>query len=75
MATALTRARLLSATRLCLLTRCVAVCVWRAQSSILHMLEYDLTEWEFDTLTLHELTGGHALQALGWALAKRHGFT
>jgi len=46
-----------------------------AESSILHMLEYDLTEWEFDTLTLHELTGGHALQALGWALAKRHGFT
>ena len=29
--------------------------------------------WQFDLFELHQLTGGHSLSALGWAIAERHG--
>ena len=37
------------------------------------MLEHGIFRWEFDVLKLHELTGGHALAALGWRLFELHG--
>ena len=42
------------------------------ESAIVQMLEHGVREWEFDTLRLNQLTGGHALAALGWALFERH---
>ena len=44
-----------------------------AEALVLDMLENDLSSWSFNTLKLHELTGGHALAAVGWAIAEKHG--
>lgn len=43
------------------------------ESRVLHMLEHELTSWEFDMLELKELTNDHALSAVGWAICERHG--
>mmetsp|Transcript_56652 Transcript_56652/g.148736 ORF Transcript_56652/g.148736 Transcript_56652/m.148736 type:complete len:657 (+) Transcript_56652:92-2062(+) len=43
------------------------------EAEVLRMLEHVVNDWEFDALKLDELTGGHALQAFGWALFERHG--
>ena len=54
-----------------------APCVVRSllpenEREVLLMLEEGIDEWEFDALRLHELTDGHSLAALGWALFHRH---
>mmetsp|Transcript_44244 Transcript_44244/g.109960 ORF Transcript_44244/g.109960 Transcript_44244/m.109960 type:complete len:465 (+) Transcript_44244:470-1864(+) len=43
-----------------------------AEAQVLQMLEHGLDQWEFDSLRLDALTGGHALQAIGWAFCKRY---
>ena len=40
---------------------------------LLSTLEDGVCEWEFDSVRLSTLTGGHALLALCWALCERHG--
>ena len=37
------------------------------------ILEHGVLEWEFDSVRLSTLTGGHPLLALCWALCERHG--
>ena len=54
-----------------------APCVARSllpenEKEVLSLLEEGIDEWEFDALRLHELTDGHSLAALGWALFHRH---
>lgn len=44
-----------------------------AESRVMHMLEHEALNWEFDVLELDRLTGGHALAALSWSLFERHG--
>ena len=43
-----------------------------AEAELGQMLEHGVLAWEFDVLRLSELTGGHPLLALGWALFERH---
>ena len=43
------------------------------EAKLLQLLEHGITSWEFDALQLDELSGGHALSTLGWALFERHG--
>jgi len=42
------------------------------ESRVLMLLEEGPTTWNFDMVELDQLTGGHALSALGWALLERH---
>ena len=44
-----------------------------SETRVLSMLEHELTLWEFDIMELAQLTGGHALAAVGWAVCERHG--
>lgn len=53
------------------LPRVVAGILPANETAVLHMLESNMGDWEFDCLRLHELTGGHALSALGWSLFRR----
>ena len=46
-----------------------------AEARVAQLLEHELCTWEFDALELDELTGGHALQAIGWAICSRSGLT
>ena len=51
----------------------LAAVVSANEEELLEMLEDGSKEWEFDTLRLAELAGGHPLAALGWTLLQRHG--
>ena len=42
-------------------------------AQLAHMLEHEVLNWEFDMNKLHELSGGHAMVAFGWAVIERHG--
>ena len=44
-----------------------------AESRVAELLEHRMGDWEFDMLELSELTCGHPIQALGWAIFERHG--
>ena len=44
-----------------------------SETRVLSMLEHELTNWEFDIMELAQLTGGHALAAVGWAVCERNG--
>merc|ERR1712216_556127 len=49
-----------------------AVRVAGYEVELAHMLEHGTAQWDFDTLRLTVLSGGHALLALGWSLFERH---
>lgn len=49
-----------------------AVRVAGHEAELARMLEHGTGHWEFDTLRLTVLSGGHALLALGWSLFERH---
>ena len=49
-----------------------AVRVAGHEAELARMLEHGTALWDFDTLRLTVISGGHALLALGWSLFERH---
>lgn len=49
-----------------------AVLVTGHEAELARMLEHGTGHWEFDSLRLTVLSGGHPLLALGWSLFERH---
>ena len=49
-----------------------AVRVTGHEAELARMLEHGTGHWEFDSLRLTVLSGGHPLLALGWSLFERH---
>ena len=49
-----------------------AVRVAGHEAELARLLEHGTGSWEFDSIRLTELSGGHPLLALGWALFERH---
>ena len=49
-----------------------AVRLSATEAQLGELLEHGVAQWEFDSVRLTALTGGHPLLALGWALFERH---
>ena len=43
------------------------------ESKLIELLEYRMSEWEFNCHQLNEYTNGHPVCAFGWAVSERHG--